>query len=93
MINNLGTPSSELQINFGVLQIKTENSATGDANMLQKIKTAKFYNSKIYELTDNGNYQNLMQYTNKMKCNYLINLIFIGCIKFILLLMNIFYFI
>ena len=29
MINNLGTPSSELQINFGVLQIDTENSATG----------------------------------------------------------------
>ena len=27
MINNLGTPS-ELQINFGVLQIDTENSAT-----------------------------------------------------------------
>ena len=29
MINNLGTPSSELQINFGALQIGTENSATG----------------------------------------------------------------
>ena len=29
MINNLGTPSSELQINFGELQIDTENSATG----------------------------------------------------------------
>ena len=29
MINNLGTPSSELQINFDVLQIDTENSATG----------------------------------------------------------------
>ena len=29
MNNNLGTPSSELQINFGVLQIDTENSATG----------------------------------------------------------------
>ena len=29
MINNLGTPSSELQINFGVLQIDTENSSTG----------------------------------------------------------------
>ena len=29
MINNLGTPSFELQINFGVLQIDTENSATG----------------------------------------------------------------
>ena len=29
MINNLGTSLSELQINFGVLQIDTENSATG----------------------------------------------------------------
>ena len=29
MIINLGTPSFELQINFGVLQIDTENSATG----------------------------------------------------------------
>ena len=30
VINNLGTPSSEVQINFGVLLIYTENSATGD---------------------------------------------------------------
>ena len=29
VINNLGTPSSKLQINFGVLQIDAENSATG----------------------------------------------------------------
>ena len=29
MINNLGTPSTELHINFGVLQINTENSAVG----------------------------------------------------------------
>ena len=29
MINNVGTPSSKLQINFGVLQIDIENSATG----------------------------------------------------------------
>ena len=29
MINNLGTRSSKLQINFGVLLIDTENSATG----------------------------------------------------------------
>ena len=29
VINNLGIPSYELQINFGVLQIDTENSATG----------------------------------------------------------------
>ena len=28
MINNPGTPSSELQINFDVLQIDTENYAT-----------------------------------------------------------------
>ena len=30
MINKLNTPSSKLQIDFGVLQIDTENSATGD---------------------------------------------------------------
>ena len=29
MINNLGIPLSEQQINFGVLQIDTENFATG----------------------------------------------------------------
>ena len=29
VFNNLGTPSSELQINVGVLQIDVENSATG----------------------------------------------------------------
>ena len=29
VINNLGTPSSELEINFGVLQIDAENSTTG----------------------------------------------------------------
>ena len=29
MINNLGTSLSELQIKFGVIQIETENSATG----------------------------------------------------------------
>ena len=29
MINNLGTPSSEMQTNFGALQIDTENSVTG----------------------------------------------------------------
>ena len=32
MINNLGTSSSELQINFGVLQIDTKYSATGIMN-------------------------------------------------------------
>ena len=29
VINNLFTPSSELQINFDVMQIDTKNSATG----------------------------------------------------------------
>ena len=29
VIYNLGTPSFELQINFDVMQIDTENSATG----------------------------------------------------------------
>ena len=36
-INNLGTPLSELQINFGVLQIDTENSAIED-NIEEKLK-------------------------------------------------------
>ena len=35
VINNLGMPSSELQTNFGVLQIDTENSATGALDQLQ----------------------------------------------------------
>ena len=35
MINNLGTPSSKLQINFGVLQTDTENSATGVRSVLR----------------------------------------------------------
>ena len=38
MINNLGTPPSELQINFGVLQIDTENSATGAARTMKAKK-------------------------------------------------------
>ena len=29
VINNIGTPSCELQINFGALQIDAENSAPG----------------------------------------------------------------
>ena len=33
MINNLGTPSSEVQINVGVLQIDTEISAMGRCPM------------------------------------------------------------
>ena len=39
MVNNLDTPSYEVQINFRVLQIGTENSVTGllvDANILRK---------------------------------------------------------
>ena len=37
MINNLGTPSSELQINFGVLQIDTENYAPGYISHIETI--------------------------------------------------------
>ena len=36
VINNLGTPSSELQINFGELQTDTENSATGQTSNFSK---------------------------------------------------------
>ena len=43
MIDNLDTPSSELQINFGVLQIDTENSATGQ----QILKTGTQDTQKI----------------------------------------------
>ena len=43
MINNLGTPSSELQINFGVLQIDTENSATGKITLVFS-KTVRIQN-------------------------------------------------
>ena len=39
VINNLGTPSSKLQINFGVLQIETKNSATGPLNIGLKFTT------------------------------------------------------
>ena len=39
MINNLGTPSSELQINFDVLQIDTENSATGLLSRAKNVLT------------------------------------------------------
>ena len=37
MINNLDTPSSRLQINFGVLQIDTENSTAGQKS--NRLKT------------------------------------------------------
>ena len=33
MINNLGTPSSQLKINFGLLQIDTEKSASGNTRI------------------------------------------------------------
>ena len=33
MLNNLGTPSPELQINFGVLQTDAANSAIGLGSM------------------------------------------------------------
>ena len=40
VINNLGTPSSELQENFDMLQTDTENSATGDkANIFSNLKS------------------------------------------------------
>ena len=38
MINILGTPSSEMQINFGVLEIDAKNSAT-TINPLQALKS------------------------------------------------------
>ena len=53
MINNLSTPSSELQINFGVLQIDTENGSEtneyqGERKCLkEKIKDQKFFKSKF----------------------------------------------
>ena len=42
MIDSLGTLSSELQINFGVLQIDTENSATGVLSMHQGFEDPGF---------------------------------------------------
>ena len=36
VINNLGTPSFEQQINFGVLQIDLENSAAGEISTLKE---------------------------------------------------------
>ena len=41
MINNLGTQLSELHINFGVLQIDTENSAGLKALVAQLDKKKK----------------------------------------------------
>ena len=50
MINNLGTLSSEMQINFGVLQTNTENSATEVASSLyREVQNANFFkNINIY---------------------------------------------
>ena len=43
IINNLGTPSFKLQINFGVLQIDRENSATGlTKQLLKKVLASTF---------------------------------------------------
>ena len=39
VINNIGAPSFELQINFNVLQIDTENSATGICTSLSVPRT------------------------------------------------------
>ena len=41
MINNLGTPSSEMQIDFGVLKIDTENSAIEPMSCLERRKIYK----------------------------------------------------
>ena len=38
MFNNLGTPLSKLQINCGVLQIDTENSATGSIDIASNLQ-------------------------------------------------------
>ena len=63
VINNLDTPSSEIQINFGVLQFDAENSATGTMTIrgLQQIKKkhdGKTFNNnnkkKVYGLSLGG---------------------------------------
>ena len=50
MIINLRTPSSELQINFGLLQIDTENSATGFLSSMKwrKLAIKSQKNGKYY---------------------------------------------
>ena len=50
MINNLGTPSSKVQINFGVLQIDTENSATGVLVTKELLQLTMSIKSLGYEL-------------------------------------------
>ena len=58
MTNNLDTPSSELQINFGALQIDTKNSATGNGTL-----NLFLYGKK--EFDEGINYDNASEY-----CDY-----------------------
>ena len=50
VINNLGAPSSELQINFGVLQIDTENSASGLRSKMDLTEKRMFFLSWLTAL-------------------------------------------
>ena len=72
MINNLGKPSFELQINFGVLQIDTENSASGLKNnknmvMLSAKLCMPNLNKKQYILSYNAHKFCVMSTQNKPK--------------------------
>ena len=58
MINSLSTPTSELQINFGVLQIDEENSATGLIN--------ENFGNKVHQITRTPNYCFTSQQSNAM---------------------------
>ena len=55
MINNLGTSSSKLQVNSGVLQIDTENSATGikKCRKWNKVSCSYSQKSEIYFIYPN----------------------------------------
>ena len=72
VINNLRTPSSELQINFGVLQIDTENSATG--GHFKHIKTHIHRKPKLKNFCE----INTFFYLNRKK---LINILLINYIQ------------
>ena len=52
MIYNLGTPSSKLQINFGELQIDTENSATGRYSKSVEIRARMSIKTHIIKTID-----------------------------------------
>ena len=67
MFNNLGTPSSELQINFGVLQIGTENSITG---RLHKLTPRHPQLCEVCAQLSEKHFQKLLKY---LECTYLIN--------------------